>query len=331
MNANTVRNKEREKQMSSYVIVGAGGVGRHAAQALTESGHEVRVVSRGGTDPQLTGAHAVAADAADPDAMRRAAQGASAIINAANPRQYHTWARDWPPLAANLLATAQATGAALVTVSNLYAYGRVGAPMTESTPVAPNGSKGAVRAAMWADALAAHEAGRVRACEVRASDYFGPGVGPRVSLLNEAVIAPAAAGRKKVRFPVGDPDAPHSWSYVPDVGRFAALLATEDRSWGRVWHAPTAPERSVREVAADVAAVMGTSAPAVSTYPRWLMRLARVAPLVRELDETRHQFDLPFVIDSSDATEVFGVEATPWRQALVATVDATSSGRVLQP
>lgn len=316
--------------MGTYVVIGAGGVGRHAAQALSEWGHEVRVVSRQGTDPQVPGVSARAADAADPEAMARVAQGASAIINAANPRQYHTWQRDWPPLAASLLATAEATGAGLVTVSNLYAYGRVGAPMTEETPIHPAGTKGAIRAAMWADALAAHEAGRLRACEVRASDYFGPGVGARVSLLNEAVIVRAAAGTA-VRFPLGDPDAPHSWSYVPDVGRFAALLATDERSWGRPWHAPTAPPRSVRQVAAEVAAITGHATPRVSTYPRWLMSLARVAPMIRELDETRHQFDLPFVLDSSAATDVLGVRPSPWRAALASTIRALGSGQVLEP
>lgn len=316
--------------MGTYVVVGAGGVGRHAAQALSEWGHDVRVVSRHGTDPQIPGVVARAADASDPQAMSAVARGASAIINAANPRQYHTWQRDWPPLAASLLAAAEETGAGLVTVSNLYAYGRVSAPMTEETPIRPAGSKGSIRARMWADALVAHDAGRVRACEVRASDYFGPGVGARVSLLNEAVIARAAAG-KAVRFPLGDPDAPHSWSYVPDVGRFAALLATDERSWGRPWHAPTAPPRSVRQVAADVAGIVGRPTPAVSTYPRWLMSLARVAPVIRELDETRHQFDLAFVIDSTAATEVLGVEPTPWRAALESTVRSVSSGNVLEP
>ncbi|MCA1783211.1 MAG: NAD-dependent epimerase/dehydratase family protein [Intrasporangiaceae bacterium] len=237
--------------MGSYVVIGAGGVGRHAAQALSEWGHEVRVVSRQGTDPQIRGVSPHAADAADPAALARVARGASAIINAANPRSYHTW-------------------------------------------------------------------------------HFGPGVGARVSLLNEAVISRAAAGRA-VRFPLGDLDAPHSWSFVPDVGRFAALLATDERSWGRPWHVPTARPRSIRHVAADVADLVGRPAPAVSTYPRWLMSLARVAPMVRELDETRHQFERPFVLDSSAATAGFGVQPTPWRAALATTISAVTSGQVLEP
>jgi hypothetical protein len=43
-------------------------------------------------------------------------------------------------------------------------------------------------------------------------------------------------------------------------------------------------------------------------------------PVVRELDETAHQFERPFVLDSSDAEQTFGVRATPWEEALRATV-----------
>lgn len=305
--------------MRKYVVVGAGGIGRGAAEALAAAGGEVTVVTRSGTDPRIDGVRPLAADAVDDAALVEAADGAVAIVNAMNPRQYHTWERDWPPVARALLASAERTGAGLVTVSNLYLYGVVDAPMTEQTPVAPVGAKGRVRAAMWADALAAHEAGRVRATELRASDYFGPGAGPRTSMLNEFVIGRAAAG-KRVRLIEGGPDVPHSWTYLPDIGRFAAVLAADDRSWGRAWHVPTEPPRTMRQVAADVAALRGRAAPAVTRLPRPLKLAARVMPVVRELDETAHQFERPFVLDSSDAEETFGVRATPWEEALRSTV-----------
>ena len=48
-------------------------------------------------------------------------------------------------------------------------------PITEATPLAATGRKGRVRARVWQDALAAHQAGRVRVAEVRAADFVGPG------------------------------------------------------------------------------------------------------------------------------------------------------------
>src|ERR1035437_3834161 len=92
----------------------------------------------------------------------------------ANPA-YHRWPTDWPPIAKSLLTTAERSNAVLVTVSNLYGYGEVSGPMTENLPLAAYGPKGLTRVQMWRDALAAHDAGRGRATEVRGSDYVGRG------------------------------------------------------------------------------------------------------------------------------------------------------------
>lgn len=310
--------------MAQHVVVGAGGIGRATARRLVETGHEVTLASRSGTDPGLEGVRAVATDAADAAALTRIATGAAAIVNAVNPATYYTWEKDWPPVAAALLTAAEATGAGLVTVSNLYGYGPVDGPMTEDLPLAATGSKGRVRARMWADALAAHEAGRVRATELRPSDYFGPGAGAGVSLLNSFVLGRAAAG-KRVWLIKGGPDVPHSWSYLEDIGALAAVLATDDRSWGRAWHVPTTAARTVREVAADAAALGGHRSPPVSPMPRVVKLAARVSATVRELDETAYQFERPFLLDSSHTTATFGLEPTPWDAALRATVDALGS------
>ena len=51
-----------------------------------------------------------------------------------------------------------------------------------------------------------------------------------------------------------------------------------------------------------------------------LRKALRVAPLIRELDETDYQFDRPFVLDSSAAQQRFGLAPTPWSEALAETV-----------
>ena len=305
--------------MGSYVVIGAGGIGRATAEALSDAGHEVTLASRRGTDPGLDGVRAVAADARDATGLSRLARGASAIVNAMNPPSYHRWERDWPPMAAAVLGAAEATGAGLVTVSNLYLYGRVDAPMTEATPIRPAGAKGRVRAQMWADALAAHQAGRARVTELRASDYFGPTAGQGTSFLNTYVATPAAKG-SPVRLIMGVADAPHSWTYLDDIGALAATLAVDDRSWGRAWHVPSAPAKTIGEVAGEVAALAGRPTPRVVPLPRLVKLAARVAPVVRELDETSHQFERPFVLDATSAETTFGLAATPWQVALEATV-----------
>ena len=134
---------------------------------------------------------------------QRLPRGADAIYNAANPA-YHRWVTDWPPIAAALLAAAERTGAVLVTMGNLYGYGRPTGPMTPDSPLAATDVKGRVRARMWADALAAHDAGRVRVTEARAADFVGPRCRP-TSPTSSRQLATVRQGRRA--WVVGDPDA----------------------------------------------------------------------------------------------------------------------------
>ena len=313
--------------MTHHLVLGAGGVGRSTTAHLVARGHTVTLASRSGVvrdrpwEPRAAGGRAVevvATDASDSSALARLAQGAASIVNAINPPSYSTWDRDWPPVAAAVLAAAERSGAGLVTVGNLYVYGEVDAPMREDGAMSTTGHKGQIRARMWQDALAAHDAGHVRATELRGSDYFGPLATPRTSWLNELVLQ-VAKGR--VFLPVGRADALHSWTYQDDVGALAATLATDDRSWGHVWHVPTVAPRTMQEAAADIAALLGRSAPRVRVLPRPLgTALGTVVPFLREMRETRHQFERPFVLDSSHTEATFGLAPTPWDVALKETV-----------
>ncbi len=305
--------------MQTHVIVGAGAIGRGVAEQLVAAGDRVILAARSGVPEPPAGVEATAVDATDLEALVDLAQGADTLINAVNPPRYTTWARDWPPVAAALLGAAEKTGAGLLTVSNLYGYGPVSGPMTEGQPLAATGTKGRVRARMWLDAMEANEQGRARVAEIRPSDYFGPGARRGTSYLNTFVVAPALRGRT-VRLVMGDPDAAHSWTYLPDIARFCATVARDERSWGRAWHVPTAPARSVRQVVADVAALAGRRTPSVRLLPRPVRGALRALPLVRELDETAHQFERPFVLDASAAEETFSFRATPWEEALAKTV-----------
>ena len=337
--------------MSHHLVLGAGGIGRTTTARLVALGHTVTLASRSGRvtdrpwaraamsgagtagDPVTAGpvtvdpaatepVTVVAVDAADADALTELARGAASITNAINPPKYTTWDTDWPPVARAILTAAERTGAGLVTVGNLYPYGKVDGPMREGDPDHPNGHKGELRAWMWRDALALHDAGRIRATELRASDYFGPEATRGMSVLNDFVIRRAAAGRTAF-VPMGRPDAPHSWTYLADIGALAAALATDDRSWGHVWHVPTSAPRTMSQVATDTARIAGHPARPVRTLPRALgTALGAVVPVMRELRETRHEFEHPFVLDSSHTEQTFGLVPTLWDDALEATVRA---------
>ncbi|MDN5767434.1 MAG: NAD-dependent epimerase/dehydratase family protein [Humibacillus sp.] len=320
--------------MSHHLVLGAGGIGRTTTSHLVGLGHTVTLVSRSGrvTDRPWeadspgaeTSVTVVAADARDADRLTELAAGAATIVNAINPPSYATWAADWPPMSAAILAAAERSGAGLVIIGNLYGYGQVEAPMTEQTPLGATGEKGRLRNRMWTDALALHEQGRIRVTELRSSDYFGPGATKMTSVLADVVIDRVAHGRVAI-MPVGRTDVPHSWTYIPDVGTLAALVAErgegDESVWGRAWHVPTVPARTIAQAADDVARLTGRRGSRVMAVPRPLgTALGVVVPFLRQMRETRHQFERPFVLDSSQAEAAFGLTATPWEQALEATI-----------
>jgi nucleoside-diphosphate-sugar epimerase len=319
----------------SSLVIGAGVIGSRVARLLAERGDRVTVASRHGAVPAGTsaGITPVAADAADAAAMARLAEGAAVIYNCVNP-PYHRWPADWPPIAASVLAAAERSGAVLVTLSNLYGYGPAARspggggydeahPMTEATPLAATGPKGRIRARVWQDALAAHQAGRVRVTEVRASDFVGPGA---QSALGERVLGRIRRGRGVSV--LGRADQPHTWSFTDDVARMLVAAGTDPRAWGRAWHAPSNEPRSQREAVGDLARAAGVSGSGrvrVGTVPSALLRgIGLVSPMMRELRETEYQFRDAFVMDSSAAQAAFGLRPTPWDEVVSVTANPVS-------
>jgi nucleoside-diphosphate-sugar epimerase len=215
-----------------------------------------------------------------------------------------------------MIHAAEVTGAVLVTTGNLYGYGKVGVPMTEELPLNPNSVKGEVRVKLWRDALAAHEAGRIRTAEVRGSDYLGAGTLSPFS----AMVLPKVLAGKRGSLPA-DLDAPHSWTYVGDVARTLVAVAADESAWGRPWHVPTAPPLSVRALATRAAELAEAPTAKVGTMPAFALRLAGLFnPAAREMLEVQYQLQAPFVLDSSAATAAFGIEPTSTDDALRETI-----------
>lgn len=314
--------------MARHVVLGKGPIGRTLAQHLAAAGHEVHVLSRSGPRTGAPGRSVVAGggsvtqhrvDGTDADALARHAHGAAALYNCVNPA-YHRWVSDWPPVADALLAAAERTGAVLVVAGNLYSYGAGNEHMHEDDPLATRETKGQVRARMWADALARHDAGALRAVEVRGSDYLGPGaeahahVGPRM-------LAPLLAGR--VLRPIGSADQPHTWTYLPDFAAALAAAAALPAAWGRPWHVPSPEPQTYRQVAERFAAAAGAPAPRISPVPLALVRALGVAqPMMREVHAVGYQFTAPFVADDAASRSVLGTSSTPWDDVVTQTLAA---------
>lgn len=294
-----------------HVVVGAGPVGRHTAQVLAERGARVRVVTRSGTDTGVPGVEHIALDASDAAALTQATQGADVLYNCANPGDYTSWGMVWPPLAQSFLTAAERTGAVYAVTGNLYPYGPVEGKMHERLPDAATDFKGKLRASMWADALASHNAGRIRAVEVRGSDYVGSGVGDNGHVTRQV----PGMLRGKRAWVLGRKDQPHTFTDVLDVARLLVAAAADETAHGRVWNVPSNAPKTQQQALTDVMAAAGKDAPQVSQIPPMVLAaMARVSPLMRELHALAYQWDRPYVLDESDARAHFEIEPTPWHE-----------------
>lgn len=297
------------------VVLGAGPVGRAVTERLVGDGRAVRVVTRSGRANVAKGVEVVAGDVADPGSAERACAGAAVVYGCVG-LDYVGWPEKWPPMMAGMLAGAESAGARFVFMDNCYMYGPVDVPMTEDLPLTDYGKKPATRSRltrMWREA---HEAGRVRVASVRASDFYGPGVS--ASVLGDTSIGRMAKGKSAQVF--GDPDMPHSFTYVPDIARALISVADTDDAFGQAWNVPNAPDRTLRDILMLAGEALGRE-PKIQVMPKWMLSAVGVFNTnVRELKEMLYQWERPFHVDSSKFADRFWSDATPFEDGLAATV-----------
>ena len=302
--------------MTRTVVFGTGQAGHPLVEQLVIQGHDVVAVNRGGKGG-FAGARVVGGDATDPSFTTSVCAGADVVYFCVNVMNYERWTEEFPPLQRGVLAGATASGARLVVLDNLYAYGPPrGQRLVETMAANPTSAKAATRAAMTEELLAAHSAGHVEVTIGRASDYFGPGA--TRSALGETVFGPALTGRAAQV--MGNPDQLHSNSYTPDVAQGLITLGTAPQATGQVWHLPVAETRTIRQVVEAVYGLAGQKPKTMAAGRTTLRAIGLVKPEMREYLHTLYQFTDPWVVDDSKFRAAFGDLATPLDEALATTL-----------
>lgn len=306
-----------DKNTEKHVIVGTGPVGMAVWRELRRQGIEdITLVNRSGNAPSEPRARVLRGDAANASEAARICRGASVVYHWAQPGYLH-WPKAFPALTDGILEGVAVSGAKLVFADNLYMYGRVDSPLTESLPVRPAGRKGTVRAEMAEKLLEAHRRGKASVAIGRAPDFYGPGV--LHSFFGERVFGFALRGK-----PVdvlGDPDVPHTYAYIDDFARGLATLGREDRALGEAWHIPSADTVTTRQLVRLLFEELGKEGKVRPTTRGLVSTLGLFVPIMREIKEILHEFERPFVVDHSRFEAAFGtMETTPHREAVKRTV-----------
>lgn len=298
-----------------HVVVGTGPVGLAVIGELAGRGLRVRAVARHTAVGLPDGVEAVEADITDPAAAVPAIDGAAVVYHAAS-APYHRWPELLPPLMGGVVAGARAAGARIVYADNLYAYGPVDGPLTEDLPASAAGPNGRVRAALAAQLMDADARGSVRAAIGRASDFYGPW--GRQSTAGERLFVPAIRGT--VAQVLGDPDQPHTYTYLGDFARGLVTLGTRDEALGQVWHVPSAETLTTRGFVDLVYGAAGNPT-RMSVVPSALLSLMALAsPMLRAVKEQQYQRDRSWVVDHAKFARAFGAGVTPHADAVALTL-----------
>ena len=313
--------------MTLHTILGANGpLALALSRQLFSAGLQIRQVSRHPTKVNATDS-CVTADLMDAEATARAVEG-SEVVYLVVGLQYNlqAWKEQWPRVMANVIDACIRHQARLVFFDNVYAYGLVEGPMTEYTPFNPCSRKGEVRAAVANTLLSAMHAGQISAQIVRSADFYGIDLAlPRNSFFDTAVID--RLRQAKTPQWLGDSRHMHSFSYLPDIARSLAMLATSPTAWGHTWHALTCAESLTGNELVALACRAAGRPFKMQAAPWWILKLmAMYQPVIRENQEMMYQFERPYEFSSAKMNAAFDAVATPYCAGLKAIFSIRQGG-----
>ncbi|MCC7008178.1 MAG: NAD-dependent epimerase/dehydratase family protein [Acidobacteria bacterium] len=300
--------------MPLHTILGANGViGRGLSRELRAFEVRVRQVGRSPRAEHDTD-DVVRADLLDARATADAIAGSEvAYLVAGLAYNTRVWQEQWPVVMRNVIDGCLRHRSALVFFDNVYAYGRVDGPMTETTPYNPSSRKGDVRARIATTLMDEVRRGTLRGMIVRAADFYGPGAA--LSLTHATVTERIKAGKTPQW--IGNPEAEHTFTFTPDAARALALLANRTDAYGQVWHALTSKEPMSGERFVRLACEIAGRPNRLQAAPRWLLSVMGLfVPVLRENMEMLYQFEHDYVFDSTKFERAFGLTATPYREGI---------------
>jgi nucleoside-diphosphate-sugar epimerase len=278
------------------ILGGNGKIGTHAAEAFWNAGWTVRHYKRG-TDMSL------------------AAKGVDVIINGLNPPKYNNWAKNIPEITRQVIAAAQASGAAVIIPGNVYNFGDQGGVWDENTPHRPVTEKGQIRV----DMEAAYRAAGVKTIILRAGHFIDPN--RDADAYSMVHVAKVAKGRIES---LGNPDALQAHAYLPDWARAAVRLA-EMRDDLDVFEDIPFPGHtfSMNQLRSEMSEALNKPMK-LTSFPWWLMAL--IAPfneMIREFRKMRYLSNTSHQLGAEKFNRLLpGFQPTDLRTVLLSGVPA---------
>ena len=316
------------------LIFGAtGAVGTALAERLSaeQANWKIRAVSRKADgssrleQASLSNVTVVAGDPMDKDQVLELTKDVDIIVSCIGLHKYQAsfWNKHWPVICDNLMAgTVQKDGdrrRRFVMCDNLYAYGAGHATaISPKTPtVTPSSrTKPQIRSQMRQAFQAHMQQHPGTLAVVGGADFFGPHVAA-LSFLGDTMTGKILQGASPLA--IGSATVIHDFCYVPDFAQALAVACTDDRALDKFWICPHAiHQKTMTDIAQDIARLAGVkTAVQVSVLSTFLVYL--LSPFMEfmwEMIEMLPFWTNDYKVDDSDFIQTFGIQATPYEEAL---------------
>ena len=296
-----------------HTILGAGGpVGNSLTKELVNAGETVRLVSR--KQIRRTGtATWIGADLKDFEQVKKAVQGSTVIYMCAGLHySKKIWAQEWPLIMKNLIGATKTTGARLIFFDNVYMYGLVHGQMTEDTPYNPNSTKGEIRAKIADLLMSEAGVGNIDGTIARAADFYGA---ETLNSFYDSMVLARYAKKKKAMW-MGNVNAKHSFTFVPDTGKALYTLAKDPQSNNQIWHLPTAAPRTGIEFI-RLAAQAFNMKPEYKTINKFMLSaIGLFNKLIGETAEMYYQYNHDYIFSSAKFEKQYGTKPTSYEAGI---------------
>jgi len=296
----------------SIVVLGINGhIGHAAAEAFVAAGWQVTGFGRSNRQP-VAGVQFIKGDADDVAQLEAAIAAADVVFNGLN-LPYDKWfnGRAEAQLARVIEAMGN-TGKTMLFPGNVYNYAAHENLLTPGTPERPERPRGEIRVRMEGMLKAAAARGALQTIVLRAGDFFGPG--SRDDYLDLLILREAGKGRVAL----AAHEVPHSWAYLPDLGRaFVALAQKRGELAGYEAFHFAGHFVTSGEVFDAIQAVSPRKLTRVPTPWTMLSLLGLALPLLRELVKMRYLWDNPMRLADPRLEAILGPDfATPFEKAM---------------
>ena len=296
-----------------HTILGAGGpVGNSLTNELLNAGETIRLVSRKQI-PAKGATTWIGADLKDYEQVKKAVHGSTVIYLCAGLQYSKTiWAQEWPIIMKNLIDATKTTEARLIFFDNVYMYGLVHGQMTEDTPYNPSSVKGEIRARIADLLMSEARAGNINATIARAADFYGA---ETLNSFYDSMVLAKYAKKQKAMW-LGNVNAKHAFTFVPDTGKALYTLAKDPQSNNQVWHLPTAAARKGIEFI-ELASQVFNVKPEYRTINKFMLSaIGLFNKLIGETAEMYYQYQYDYIFSSAKFEKHFGIKPTSYEEGV---------------